>query len=159
MTAWIRASSPPATAASSTPACQDPSLSAPRIPKKQPMRSMPSSPMFTTPLRSENMPPTAAKISGVAYRSIEAVRAPHTNTASRFATLEIVAATPSAPSASASTIAVIPRRRRPLHAVHAPSASAAAAIAIGTAACRADTGGTAIQNATIARAIPAMPVA
>ena len=34
MTAWIRASSPPATAASSTPACQDPSLSAPRIPKK-----------------------------------------------------------------------------------------------------------------------------
>ena len=66
MTAWIAASPPPAMAASRTPASHDPSLSAPRTPKKQPISSMPSSPMFTTPLRSENIPPTAAKMSGVA---------------------------------------------------------------------------------------------
>ena len=66
MTAWIAASAPPAMAARTTPAPSDPILSAPRTPKKQPISSMPSRPMFTTPLRSENMPPTAAKMSGVA---------------------------------------------------------------------------------------------
>ena len=35
---------------------------------------MPSSPMFTTPERSENMPPIAANVSGVANTSIEAIR-------------------------------------------------------------------------------------
>ncbi len=38
--------------------------------------------MFTTPLRSENMPPIAAKISGVAQRSVAAIRLDQTKTAS-----------------------------------------------------------------------------
>ena len=40
--------------------------SAPQTPKNAPVSIIPSRPMFTTPLRSENMPPIAAKMSGVA---------------------------------------------------------------------------------------------
>ena len=36
------------------------------IPKKAPISIIPSRPMFTTPERSENIPPMAAKMSGVA---------------------------------------------------------------------------------------------
>ncbi len=57
--------------------------------------------MFTTPLRSENMPPRAAKISGVAKRSMEAVSADHTTTDSRLDTLDSVAIVPSAPKMTA----------------------------------------------------------
>ena len=67
MTAWISASSPPGDGGQQRPPPpSDPSLSAAEDPEEAPIRSIPSSPMFTTPLRSENMPPTAAKISGVA---------------------------------------------------------------------------------------------
>ena len=47
--------------------------------------------MFTTPLRSEKMPPIAAKASGVAWRSIAAVSADQTITWSRWPSLERVA--------------------------------------------------------------------
>ncbi len=36
------------------------------MPKKHPISIIPSSAMFTTPLRSEIMPPSAPKVSGVA---------------------------------------------------------------------------------------------
>ena len=36
------------------------------MPKNAPVSIMPSSAMFTTPLRSEMMPPSAPKVSGVA---------------------------------------------------------------------------------------------
>src|SRR5262245_62634680 len=50
--------------------------------------------MFTTPLRSENRPPIAAKISGVAQRSVAAKRLDQTKTASCDEMLASAAATP-----------------------------------------------------------------
>ena len=41
-----------------TPVTQLPVLSAPQIAQKAPMSIIPSRPMFTTPLRSEKMPPS-----------------------------------------------------------------------------------------------------
>ena len=43
-----------------------PVTSAPQIAKNAPISIIPSSPMFTTPERSENRPPSDAKTSGVA---------------------------------------------------------------------------------------------
>ena len=59
--------------------------------RTRPTSIIPSRPMFTTPLRSEKMPPIAANASGVAKRSIAAVSADQTTTCSRWATLERVA--------------------------------------------------------------------
>ena len=61
------------------------------IPKKAPISIIPSSPMFTTPERSENIPPSAPKISGVAKRSIDAKSADQTTTVSSFPIPERVA--------------------------------------------------------------------
>jgi len=52
------------------PRNQLPSLSAPSTAKNAPVSIIPSSPMFTTPLRSENMPPSAAYVRGVAKTNI-----------------------------------------------------------------------------------------
>ena len=41
-------------------------ISAPHAPKNAPVSIIPSSPMFTTPARSEVTPPMAANVSGVA---------------------------------------------------------------------------------------------
>ena len=62
----MSAKAPPASAAQRSPSGQELSLSAPRMPKNAPESIIPSRPMFTTPLRSEKMPPIAAKASGVA---------------------------------------------------------------------------------------------
>ena len=79
-------------------------MSAPQIPQKAPISIIPSSPMFTTPERSENMPPIAPKVSGVAKTSIEAIRLA-VKTWSRLPTLDLVArsasAIPSTPVATA----------------------------------------------------------
>ncbi len=64
--ACTSAKSAPESAAASSPSTHEFSLSAARMPKKAPLSSIPSRPMFTTPLRSEKMPPIAAKASGVA---------------------------------------------------------------------------------------------
>ena len=64
--AWISASRPPAAIPISTPRYQVPVRSAPSTAKNAPVSSMPSSAMLMTPLRSENRPPSEAKISGVA---------------------------------------------------------------------------------------------
>ncbi len=60
------ASAAPDATPMSRPSGQDPVTSVPQKPKKAPISICPSRPMFTTPLRSENMPPIAAKVSGVA---------------------------------------------------------------------------------------------
>jgi hypothetical protein len=86
--AWTSASKPPASIPIRTPLTQEPDLSAPQIPQKAPISIIPSSPMFTTPLRSENIPPIAAKVSGVAKTSIEAISVDQVKTCSRFPTLE-----------------------------------------------------------------------
>ena len=72
--ACTSASNPPEAIAIATPHTQLPVLSAPQIPQKAPISIMPSRPMFTTPERSENIPPIAAKVSGVAKTSIDAIR-------------------------------------------------------------------------------------
>ena len=64
--AWISPRTAPEIAAVTRPSSHELSLSAPRMPKKQPESIIPSSPMFTTPARSANMPPIAANASGVA---------------------------------------------------------------------------------------------
>ena len=62
----MSANAPPASAAHRSPSGHESSLSAPRMPKNAPESIIPSRPMFTTPLRSEKMPPIAANASGVA---------------------------------------------------------------------------------------------
>jgi len=74
-----------------TPVIHDPVASAPQIPQKAPISIIPSRPMFTTPLRSEKIPPIAAYTSGVAKTNIAAIRLGQVNTISRCATLERVA--------------------------------------------------------------------
>ena len=81
------------------PSSHEPVRSAPKMPKKAPISIMPSSPMLITPLRSDSTPPRAAKVSGVAKRSIAAINADHTKTSSRFPTPDRVATTaPIAPT-------------------------------------------------------------
>ena len=76
----MSAATPPATTAHSSPSDQLPSLSAPRTAKKAPVSIIPSRPMFTTPLRSENMPPIAAKVRGVANANIAVKSGVHETT-------------------------------------------------------------------------------
>src|SRR6266511_3866365 len=54
--AWINARPPPAAIAITRPSSQLPVLSAPQIPKNAPDSIIPSSAMFTTPLRSRDRP-------------------------------------------------------------------------------------------------------
>ena len=57
-----------------TPITQLPVSAQTTIPKNAPASIIPSSPMFTTPERSQKMPPIAASASGVAKRSVAATR-------------------------------------------------------------------------------------
>ena len=52
----------------------------PRTAKNAPVSIIPSRPMFTTPLRSENMPPIAANVSGVAKANIAVKSGVHETT-------------------------------------------------------------------------------
>ena len=103
----------PATAAVTRPISHEPNLSAPRQAKNAPASIIPSRPMFTTPLRSETMPPTAAYASGVAQASVEPMSAPHETTDVRWSFDEFVARTPS-------PMPMMPHRdRAPAHPAHA----------------------------------------
>ena len=66
-TACTRPRRPPATIAPSTPSTHEPLSWDTTTPQKQPISIMPSRPMLTTPERSEKSPPSAPKVSGVAY--------------------------------------------------------------------------------------------
>jgi hypothetical protein len=66
-----------------------------------------------TPLRSDRMPPIAAKISGVAKRSIAAISADHTNTRSRFPSPDLVATTAPIAPITHTTTPSQPTRRSP----------------------------------------------
>ena len=70
--ACTSASAAPASMPMSMPRTHEPVLSAPYTPKNAPISIIPSRPMLTTPLRSENRPPIAANVSGVAKRSVAA---------------------------------------------------------------------------------------
>ena len=59
-TACTSAITAPATIATTRPMAQWPLQTVPQIPKNAPVSIMPSRPMFTTPDRSQKMPPRAA---------------------------------------------------------------------------------------------------
>ena len=65
-TACSRPISAPAARPMKMPPSQLDVTSAPQAPKNAPISIIPSSPMFTTPERSDVTPPSAAKVSGVA---------------------------------------------------------------------------------------------
>ena len=56
----------PEATAMTTPRNHEPVTSAPQAPKNAPISIMPSSAMLMTPERSENRPPSAPRVSGVA---------------------------------------------------------------------------------------------
>ena len=69
-----------------------------------------------TPLRSDMMPPIAAKIRGVAKRSMPAVSADHTKTRSRFDSPDFTAMTAQMAPRTATPTAIQPSRRSPSRA-------------------------------------------
>ena len=66
-----------------------------------------------TPLRSDRMPPIAAKMSGVAKRSMPAVSADQTKTRSRLLSPELTAITARIPPITEMPTAIQPSRRSP----------------------------------------------
>ena len=88
--------------------------------------------MFTTPLRSEIMPPTAAYASGVAHASVEPMSAPHETTVVRWSFDEFVARTPRPMPMSPIAIAPQPIRRTPRVTAQMPHATASRPTRSGT---------------------------
>ena len=151
------ASNPPANMPMRTPMTQEPVRSAPQAPKNAPINIIPSSPMFTTPLRSENMPPIAAKTSTVVNHKAPDRRVDQRTASSRCWALAWVAAAPAA--IPIRPLATAPQPIRPSPRVTAPTPRSApiAPTIIGTKAVRTASGGRAIQNAMMPSAIPTIP--
>jgi hypothetical protein len=141
-----------------TPPNQEPVLSAPQAPKKAPISIMPSRAMFTTPLRSENIPPSAAKVRGVAQRNVAAINADQTKTPSRLAACACVARTAQPTATSAPTTAPPPTRRSPRVNAQMPAAIAQIASSTGSRTDRTVTGGSATHRAMMSSTIPAIPI-
>ncbi len=141
----------------SAPSSHEPVKSAPRMPKNAPISIMPSSPMLITPLRSQTIPPSAPKISGVAKRSMAAASADQTKTSSRLPSPERVATTaPIAPRTPAAAAHPPSRRSSPRHAT-TPAPTAAAASSRDGTGVRSISGGRAMNQATAPSATPAHP--
>src|SRR3954467_9651042 len=96
--------------------------------------------MFTTPLRSEYIPPIPANTSGVEKTSIDAI-SDAVKTLLRFSLPERVARIPSPIPSAERTTAPQPSRRRPRIAVHTPSAAPTTPTRIGQRIVRASIGG------------------
>ena len=82
-------------------------MSAPQTPQNAPISIIPSRPMLTTPLRSENIPPIAPKTNGVENANVWATR-DGSKTALRLPVLDRVASSPSPSPMSPPTTAPIP---------------------------------------------------
>src|ERR1700744_2301264 len=111
------------------------------MPQKQPINIMPSSPMLITPLDSEITPPSAAKISGVAYRSVAATSADQVNTDSSVEGAEFADAAAPETANRATMIASDPILRSPPAIDHAPAAIAITARTIDGTMPRTSIGG------------------
>jgi hypothetical protein len=109
--------------------------------------------MFTTPLRSENVPPIAAKTSGVAKPNVCATSVA-SNAASRFAVLDWRARSPSPIPRRPAATAPQPSRRRPRATVQTPHSAARIPTRIGHQIARASIGGIHRSAARAPRAIP-----
>ena len=118
------------------------------------MSIIPSRPMFTTPLRSENMPPSAAKRSGVVKTSVSDTRVDQVMTSERCAALARVTTLPPIIPIRPLVIAPQPARRVPSCTAQAPAATPPAPTISGTATDRAVTGGSVSQNARAPSPIP-----
>ena len=105
-----------------------------------------------TPLRSQRSPPSAARMSGVAKRSIAATSADQTNTASRLDSFVCVAATAPTPASTPITIAIQPSRFSPSRTTNTPAATAAAASTREGTGVRSMIGGSAMKAASTPRA-------
>ena len=101
------------------------------MPKKAPVSIIPSRPMFTTPLRSEKRPPIAAKMSGVAKRSVAAVSADQAKTVSRLPSPEKVAIAPAGIARNAPIATHHPSRFSPRASAQTPQKRPRKPIAIG----------------------------
>ena len=158
MKACTAANAPPATAAVTSPIHQWPNLSAPSAAKNAPESIIPSSPMFTTPLRSENMPPIAANVSGVAHTSVAERSADQTTTWLRLPWVARVASMPRPIPTMPKPIAVQPGRRRPRVSTQMPVPIAISPTSTGTHGRSALKGGSATTNANSPIATPARAI-
>jgi len=154
MTACTRAKPPPATAAQTRPNSHELNLSAPSAPKKAPESIIPSRPMLTTPLRSQNIPPIAAKVSGVAQTSVDDSSADQTTTWSRLPTLARVESSPSTMPTRPAPIALQPGRLTSRVTAQIPAAIAQRPTSTGHHGLRALTGGIVSQKAKRPSTIP-----
>src|SRR5438477_2142458 len=112
--------------------------------------------MFTTPLRSENTPPSEPNTSGVEKTNIDAIR-DAVKTLFRFAVLERVARTPSPIPIRPAATAPQPSLPRPRVTVQTPSIAAAMPDRTVQTTDRAATGGMASKHAKTPSTMPAMP--
>ena len=110
--------------------------------------------MFTTPLRSENMPPIPAKISGVEKTNVDAIRSAR-KTVFRLPTPERVARMPSPIPSTPEAIAPKPRRLSPRVTVQMPNAAASRPTRIGQTIARAWIGGIVRKHARTPSSRPA----
>src|SRR5206468_9292002 len=101
-------------------------------PKNAPASIIPSRPMFTTPLRSLIIPPTAAYASGVAQTSVEPISDPHVTTECRLPLDERVASTPRPMPTTPTAIAPQPSRPTPRDTAQTPHAAARRPTSSGT---------------------------
>ena len=153
----MSASKPPKTPAVRSPTTQLPLQTEPQMPKNAPVSIMPSRPMFTTPERSEKMPPIAANASGVAKRSIDASTPAVRMLSSVSASLpwsQIALAVPAMPS----PIAHQPSLRSPRGTAAIPHATAMKPAASGQPISWVVHGGSASQKASTPKPIPSIPI-
>ena len=146
-TAWMSPSSPPKSMAMNSPTTQEPLQTAPQMPKNAPASIIPSSPMFTTPARSESTPPMAANASGVAKRSIDANR-PAVKMLSTVSASFVCTQTAASVPAMPIPIAHQPSRVSPRGTAAMPQAIAIMPAAIGAPTDPKLQGGSATQSAT-----------
>ncbi len=112
--------------------------------------------MFTTPLRSLNMPPMPAKTSGVENTNIDAIRSAR-KTVSRLPVLERVARTPRPIPSRPDATAPHPSRRSPRVIAQSPHESATIPTRIDQTIERASIGGIVSRAATAPRITPSFP--
>jgi hypothetical protein len=155
--AWMSARTPPASIAPRIPISQEPVHPHTAIPKNAPESIIPSRPMFTTPERSEKMPPIAAKVSGVAARRVAARRLVP-KTASSASVCRPTAQSAPAVQTTDRPIAHHPTRRSPRETAHTPAIAPSNPKAIGTPTFRIVHGGRASQKPRTARTMPAIPI-
>src|SRR5918996_1610891 len=155
--ACMSARIPPAAIAPKIPSSHCPVSATTTIPKNAPASIIPSRPMFTTPERSEKIPPIAANASGVAKRSVAATR-PTLKTDSSSAESSLWNQTAQRTPRAEAPIAHQPSFRCSRVTLQSPAAAPAMATASGTTMLRRVNGGSESQRASTPSAMPRLPI-